>query len=62
MYIEIKTKDKELHTFSSSADETEPLHQYKMDKEAHVFWIRTVKAEYIFPLENTLWIRREKDA
>ena len=62
MQIKIKTKDEEIHIFRST-DAFETLQNYKLDIDVHVFMVKTITAEYIFPLENVFWLKIvEKDA
>ena len=56
MKVRVKTVDGEIHIFSDT-DAIETLQLYRLDKEAHMFWIKTIGAKHIFPLENVVWIK-----
>ena len=56
MKVHVKTVDGDIHAFSDT-DAIEALQLYRLDKEAHIFWVKTIGAELIFSLENVIWVK-----
>ena len=56
MMVRIKTQDGDIHVFKGT-DAKEVLQHYKLDIDTHTFWVKTIAAEYIYPLESILLIK-----